>query len=104
MGTVIVLCGIIFVWSWGIMEKIDRDYKVIEAEIEESLRGEKNIVATDFNMSLSDVTRFEVIDHSLPYPEAGRVYTKWGIEKLEFSIQDEGRTLKVFISKNNEHI
>jgi hypothetical protein len=37
-----------------------------------------------------DVTRFEVID------KVGRVYVKYDVEVVE-SIQDEGRTLKMFI-------
>ena len=37
------------------------------------------------------VTRFEVID------EVGRRYTNHSVEQLKLSLQDEGRTLKVFI-------
>lgn len=85
---IVIICGIVFVWSWAILEKMDSENKV----------------GATADLDLSKVTRFEVIDHSLPFPEAGRVYTKRDIEKLEFSVQDEGRTLKVFISKNNEHI
>lgn len=39
----------------------------------------------------SKVTRFEVID------ENGRVYQKWNC-KVELSYQDDGKTLKAFIS------
>lgn len=39
---------------------------------------------------LSRVTRFEVIDKS------GRVYVRKQV-KLEMSLQDDGRTLKVFV-------
>lgn len=39
-----------------------------------------------------DVTRFEVID------ESGRAYTaSWA--EIELSLQDDGRTLKVFVKK-----
>ena len=41
------------------------------------------------------VTRFEVIDHT-PNGE-GRVYTKKGINEIELSYQDDGRTLKIFL-------
>ena len=37
------------------------------------------------------VTRFEVID------ETGRAYVKYDV-KVEMSYQDEGRTLKVFLT------
>lgn len=41
-------------------------------------------------MNTSKVTRFEVID------KTGRAYTKRNI-KIDLSLQDEDRTLKVFI-------
>lgn len=37
------------------------------------------------------VTRFEVIDR------CGRVYSNWHVEDVKFSLQDEGKTLKVFL-------
>lgn len=36
------------------------------------------------------ITRLEVIDNN------GRAYVNMAIDKLEFSYQDEGRTLKIF--------
>jgi hypothetical protein len=39
---------------------------------------------------LSKVTRLEVIDNN------GRSYVNWGVDKMEFSYQDDGRTLKIF--------
>jgi hypothetical protein len=36
------------------------------------------------------LTRLEVIDNN------GRAYVNMAIDKLEFSYQDEGRTLKIF--------
>jgi len=39
---------------------------------------------------LKNITRIEVID------ENGRAYTKWDC-KVEESIQDDGRTLKLFV-------
>ena len=50
-------------------------------------------------MDTKKVTRIEVIDHQSE-PVIGRVYTKWGCEKVELQLQDDGRTLKIFISKN----
>lgn len=38
-----------------------------------------------------DVTRIELID------ETGRAYVRWGAS-VELSIQDKGKTLKIFIS------
>jgi len=44
------------------------------------------------------VNRFEVMDHTTG--GQGRVYTKWILQDfvVEFSLQDEGRTLKVFLT------
>jgi hypothetical protein len=38
----------------------------------------------------AQVTRLEVIDNN------GRAYVNYGVDKLEFSYQDDGRTLKLF--------
>jgi len=50
-------------------------------------------------MDTSKVTRIEVIDHQSE-PVVGRAYTKYNCEKVELQLQDDGRTLKIFISKN----
>jgi len=43
----------------------------------------------------TNISRFEVIDHSLK--ENCRTYVKYGINQLEIQMQDEGRTMKIFI-------
>jgi len=50
-------------------------------------------------MDTKKVTRIEVIDHQSE-PVVGRAYTKYNCEKVELQLQDDGRTLKIFISKN----
>lgn len=40
------------------------------------------------------VTRFEVIDR------CGRSYSNWNVEDVKFSLQDDGKTLKVFLQDN----
>ena len=45
---------------------------------------------------LSGVTRFEVIDHRRGAPEVGRVFVAWNASGT-LSMQDGGRTLKLFI-------
>ena len=49
----------------------------------------------------SKITRFEVIDHTSSWPEFnGSRYTRgWPLNDIviELSIQDDGRTLKVFV-------
>lgn len=45
-------------------------------------------------MDTSKVTRFEVIDHS--FTGKGREFVRHGVT-VEFSVQDNGKTLKVFL-------
>jgi hypothetical protein len=45
--------------------------------------------------NLSKVNRFEVIDHTVE--KLGRILVKYGVE-IELSFQDDGKTLKVFLT------
>ena len=48
-------------------------------------------------IKLEDIIRLEVID------ENGRSYTNWDkANKVELSLQDDGKTLKIFISKDQK--
>ena len=47
---------------------------------------------------LVEITRVEVID------EIGRAYVNMNAQNVQYSVQDGGRTLKIFLqSKKNEH-
>ena len=48
------------------------------------------------DLDVSKVTRLEVID------ENGRSYVKYRISDIEFSLQDDARTLKIFLKVSNE--
>jgi len=50
-------------------------------------------------MILKSVTRFEVIDHSSK--KRGRIVVEYGV-KVEASVQDEGRTLKIFLTDSKK--
>ena len=50
-------------------------------------------------MLMSKVTRFEVIDNT--NKKGGRILVEKGI-KIELSLQDDNRTLKVFITDQNK--
>lgn len=52
------------------------------------------------SMDTSKVTRLEVIDHQSE-PVIGRVYVKRNCEYVEAVLQDDGKTLKIFISKKS---
>ena len=59
-------------------------------------------------MDTSKVTRVEIIDHTPDTAEngdlnRGRVYSKWQKNiKVELMLQDDNRTLKVFITKKSK--
>jgi hypothetical protein len=42
------------------------------------------------------VTRVEVIDDN------GRSYSEWDVHSVKASVQDDGKTLKIFLKKNKE--
>lgn len=50
---------------------------------------------------LDKINRVEIIDHTLPVEEGGgRCYVKWAEDiEVSQSIQDDGRTLKIFITQ-----
>ena len=53
-------------------------------------------------MDTSKVTRVEIIDHTgdSNSEDYGRVYVKWNKNiKVEVHLQDDDRTLKVFVKK-----
>jgi len=55
-------------------------------------------------VNFAAVTRVEVIDHTKPFSEGGGrsvvIYPKNSIDdlKVELQLQDDGRTLKLFVS------
>lgn len=50
----------------------------------------------DEMLVLDNVTRVEVID------EQGRAYTRHNIDVVHLSVQDNGRTIKIFVSSKKE--
>lgn len=59
--------------------------------------GEGDVVKIPSRKSIdvANVTRFEAIDHS--ENGSGREYVRKGISILDVSLQDDGRTLKIFL-------
>lgn len=55
----------------------------------------KEILKKNQPKELKNITRIEVIEKGM------RKYTKWDC-KVEESIQDEGRTLKLFVEDNKD--
>ena len=51
-------------------------------------------------MNTEKITRFEVIDHTSEFQ--GRILVKYGV-RVEISIQDDGTTMKVFLTDNTDN-
>jgi hypothetical protein len=64
------------------------------------LKQIRGLLKIDGEEKLEGVTRVEVIDYS-GNPK-GRVYVKHSCNDVQISIQDKGRTLKVFILDNKK--
>ena len=47
---------------------------------------------------VKNITRLEVINHQ--DNPLGKAYSKQNCQKIELSLQDDNRTLKIFITKN----
>jgi len=66
---------------------------------ENPTRNESSVGAVD---KIISVNRLEIIDHTST--GQGREYVKWDDKnfKIEFSYQDNGRTLKIFLKELEE--
>jgi hypothetical protein len=47
-------------------------------------------------LTLHDVTRVEIID------EKGREYTRHNIDVVKLAVQDNGKTIKIFVSSKKD--
>lgn len=64
--------------------------------INEAVEGVNSEVR--YNKRLEKITRVEVIDHNPKLGDSrGRVYTNYSVNSCETEIQDQGRTLKIFL-------
>jgi hypothetical protein len=60
-------------------------------KITQSVIGTGLVEMDDWMMERPEVTRVELIENS------GRAYVKYGVSEVATSLQDEGRTLKLFL-------
>ena len=51
-------------------------------------------------MNTEKVTRLEIINHQ--DRPIGRVFTKYDCNNIELSLQDDGKTLKIFINNDRK--
>lgn len=71
----------------------DELQEAFAARLQVALSAARQVV--DNVMATEKVTRFEVIDHTTE--GAGRLLVRYGV-KVEASFQDDGRTMKVFLT------
>lgn len=94
-------------WLLNNLHKIGVDYNLsIKAESgwlvkrNEIIEQAKQIEKEQQQIITDKITRFEVIDHTSE--KLGRILVRYGVS-VEVSIQDDGRTMKVFLTdKTNE--
>lgn len=84
----------------SIKERMKTEYDATEFE----LWNEIESLVQEVERDTDKVTRVEVIDHTKSFEEGGgRAYVNWNPKnKVKLSFQDEGRTLKVFISNQQD--
>ena len=78
-----------FLMACGYPIRRDQELTLVDAGLAESDTCE----VYDDAQALSEVTRLEVIDHT------GRAYVNHKVKLVSLSMQDEGRTLKVFVEE-----
>lgn len=49
-----------------------------------------------------NITRVELIDHRKGAETFGRAFVAWNVGRVAISIQDDGRTLKVFLADKQQ--
>lgn len=72
-----------------------------EAYKEGYIQSIKDRATASIDAMTSEVTRFEAIDHTKSLEDGGgRALVEYDVD-VELSFQDEGRTLKVFLKREN---
>ena len=66
----------------------------INSQLADAIKLDDANQKTELKFPKDSITRLEVIQHSPPHN--GRAYTNYNVKDLEFSLQDDGRTLKIF--------
>lgn len=80
------------------IEDIDLSVELAEKATDNVLAVLNRNAQKDSLHGMPKVSRVEVIN----YNEGGRVYTRWGVQNVLLSVQDNGQTLKVFIGVTHD--
>ena len=64
----------------------------INSQLADAIKVDETAMKTEFKIPTDKITRLEVIEYN-----NGRAYVNMNVKDLEFSLQDDGRTLKIFV-------
>lgn len=85
-------------FEYGQLLDGDQDYGLLPSETNEDIviayRVKRACEKALAEQPTGKPTRLEVID------AAGRAYTNWKVKDMQFSYQDDGKTLKIFIKES----
>jgi hypothetical protein len=64
----------------------------INSQLADAIKVDETAMKTEFKFPENSITRLEVIEYN-----NGRAYVNMNVKDLEFSLQDDGKTLKIFV-------
>jgi archaellin len=64
----------------------------INKQLSDAIKIDNTALKTEFRFPTDKITRLEVIEAN-----NGRAYVNMNATNIEFSLQDDGRTLKIFV-------
>ena len=64
----------------------------INSQLADAIKVDETAMKTEFKIPTDKITRLEVIEYN-----NGRAYVNMKATNIEFSLQDDDRTLKIFV-------
>ena len=64
----------------------------INKQLADAIKVDETTMKTEFKIPENSITRLEVIEYN-----NGRAYVNRDLSNVEFSLQDDGKTLKIFV-------
>ena len=64
----------------------------INKQLADAIKVDETKMKTEFKFPENSITRLEIIEYN-----NGRAYVNRDLSNVEFSLQDDGRTLKIFV-------
>lgn len=94
--TILFLFLLFLVYLYVVFDKVTNKYRKMNKDLESKINNNYHQLIENYFKQFTNITRVEVIDKN------GRSYSNWNDENnVSISFQDENRTLKIFITKND---